>query len=428
MSDLHFRVTRRIHEIRAVLASVAPYSELSLWISPDDRRLLFRAHLIKVDPNQDAILLQVKDAPRELADQSHVYLRFSENSGVSKCRVLAFQGSLLTIRISDEMIVIERRRSRRIRFRPEDAKKITLKTDVANREFAVLNASSQGFRLRASPAQVIEVRNAGALEMTVPGSAALTRRCRIVWNDETSFALELERELTPEELDYFVENPRRAGVDPEKFFADQEYFETVRSNMEDTIRKLEKLPKIATAMKTLQVEREGNYLKTHIDLLCYVSCSIGRMLGWVTQKTIDKLILAAYLHDIRYFENPKLARIPSLAEFNAVKSTLTGEEQKIFLEGPAYSARIARDESADSLDVERILLQQKERSDGSGFPEGVDFKQLFPLSCLFMVSHEFVDYVYANPKWSFREFTTKTRTTFKGPYFIKILEIFDQLS
>ncbi|NDG86161.1 MAG: hypothetical protein EBX52_14120, partial [Proteobacteria bacterium] len=341
--------------------------------------------------------------------------------------ILALQGSLLSVQVADEMIVIERRKNRRIQFRVEDEKKLTLKTDASTREFPVLNASARGFRVRATPAQVIEARNTKALQMTALGTATLSAGCRLVWNDENSFALELERDLTPAELDYFIENPRRAGVDPDKFFVDQEYFETVRSNMEDTIRKLEKRPKLATAMKTLQLEREGNYLKTHIDLLCYVSCSIGRMLGWVTQKTIDKLILSAYLHDIRYFENPKLARIPSLAEFNAVKGTLTEEEQKIFLDGPAYSARIAKDEASDSLDVERILLQQKERPDGTGFPQGVDFKQLFPLSCLFMVSHEFVDYVYSTPNWSFREFTVKARAVFKGPYFIKILEVFDQL-
>ena len=45
-----------------------------------------------------------------------------------------------------------------------------------------------------------------------------------------------------------------------------------------------------------------------------------------------------------------------------------------------------------------------------------------------MVSHEFVDYVYSTPNWNFRDFTVKARTVFKGPYFIKILEIFDQLS
>ncbi|MBU6154269.1 MAG: hypothetical protein KGP28_08190, partial [Bdellovibrionales bacterium] len=150
--------------------------------------------------------------------------------------------------------------------------------------------------------------------------------------------------------------------------------------------------------------------------------------GWVTKKTLDKLILSAYLHDIRYFENPKLARIPGLPDFEAQKASLTPEECKIYLEGPIYSSLMARDSTEDSIDIERILMQQKERPDGTGFPEGLDFKQLYPLSCLFMVCHAFVDYVYETPEWSFRDFTKKARTMFKGPYFIKILEAFDELS
>jgi HD-GYP domain-containing protein (c-di-GMP phosphodiesterase class II) len=428
MSDPHFRVTRKVKEIRAVLASVEPYSELTLWINPDDRRLVFQGNLIKIDQTQEMILLQLKSAPQEIREQSHVYLRFTEHSGVSKCKVISVQGSILALQISDEMIVIERRRNRRIQFRQEDEKKITLALGKTTQDFIVLNASLKGFRVLATPAQVIEGRTAKALHMSALGSVPIELECRFVWNDEKTLALELSRELSASEFDFFIENPRRAGVDPEKFFHDQDYFETVRSNMDDIIKKLEKRPKLATAMKTLQVNRDGNYLKTHIDVLCYVSCSIGRMLGWVTQKTLDKLILAAYLHDIRYFEHPKLARISSLADFHSLKGNLTEEEQKIFLEGPSYSARMAKDEASDSLDAERILIQQKERPDGTGFPEGVDFKHLYPLSCLFMVSHEFVDYVYSTPNWNFRDFTVKARTVFKGPYFIKILEIFDQLS
>jgi HD-GYP domain-containing protein (c-di-GMP phosphodiesterase class II) len=428
MSDPHFRVTRRIQEIHSVLASVEPYSELILWINPQDTRVVFRANVIQIDEPRELVVLNLKDAPPELASQHHVYLKFAATSGVSKCRVLSMQGNFLTLKLSDEMIVIERRKNRRIQFRQEDAKKLALRTRNGDIELSVVNASEKGFRLRATPAQVIEARDARPLQMVSLGPTPIDIECRLVWNDANTLAIELSRELTREEFEFFIENPRRAGVPPEKFFSDQEYFETVRSNMDDLIRKLEKRPKLTTAMKTLQVDREGNYLKTHVDLLCYVSCSIGRMLGWVTQKTIDKLILAAYLHDIRYFENQKLARIRSLAEFEEKKPSLTEEEQKIFLEGPSYSARMARDEATDSLDVERILIQQKERPDGTGFPEGVDFKQLFPLSCLFMVSHEFVDYVYSTPNWNFRDFTVKARAVYKGPYFIKILEVFDQLS
>ena len=333
----------------------------------------------------------------------------------------------MLLEAAEELVLDERRAFPRIHFRTDDAKTATLKAGSSEYSLPVLNASRSGLKLGATAAELIALR-AAPIELSSLGGLGIKKECTLVWNNENSFAIHLREPLGQAEFNEFARTPRSGKVEPEKFFSDQEYFQTVKSNMEDLIEKLEKRPKLATAMKTLKIDRQGNYLRTHVDLLCYVSCSIGRMLGWVTQKTIDKLILVAYLHDIRYFEHPHLARIKSLSEFEARKTELTPEEQKIFLEGPEYSALMAKDADPASVDVERILIQQKERSDGSGFPAKVDFKQLYPLSCLFMVCHEFVDYVYSTPDWKFRDFSACARATFKGPYFIKILEAFDELN
>jgi HD-GYP domain-containing protein (c-di-GMP phosphodiesterase class II) len=428
MADSKLRLTRRSNEIKAVLKEVVPYSELVLWINSDEKRILFQGNLIRLDPQQDLVYFHVKNPPPELQHQIHVYAKFSAKSGVGKCLIYSFKDTTLVLQVSDELIVDEHRKYRRIQFRHDDEKKITLKTSEREIEFEVVNVSRSGIRMKARPADLIAVRAANPLILARLGETKVKIGARLVWNDESTLAIELERILSAEEFDAFAKTLRGPDPEPEKFYHDQEYFETVRSNMQEIITKLEKRPKLATAMKTLKLDRDGNYLKNHIDLLCYVSCSLGRMLGWVTQKTIDKLIMAAYLHDIRYFERPHLAKIKSLAEFNEIKATLSESDQKMFLEGPDYSRVMSQDESANSVDVERILIQQKERPDGSGFPAGVDFKQLYPLSCLFMVCHEFVDYVYSTPSWSFKDFTTKARLVYKGPYFIKILEAFDEIS
>ncbi len=309
----------------------------------------------------------------------------------------------------------------------EDSKRVTLKIESDRIELEVLNASRDGLRLKADAAQIALMKRAGSFELIALGSHPLVLPARLIWTREGSVSLHLE-EAVPEPLfQEFIRIPRATHVDPEKFYNDQDYFQTVRSNMSSIIAKLEKRPKFASAMRTLKFEREGNYLKTHIDLLCYVSCSIGKTLGWVTESTIDKLIYVSYLHDLRYFDIPKLARISSKEEFEAIKTTLSAEEQKAYLEGPAYSAMISKDDEMNSIDVERMLLQQKERPDGSGFPAGITFKQLFPLSCLFIVSHEFVDFVYAHKEWSFRQFVSEMKPKYKGPYFIKILQAIEEL-
>ena len=421
------RVTKRLQEIFRLLESLPPQAELSLWVNRGDRRQLFPGTLSRIDRNQNLLFVELKEDSPDLSGQEFCFVKLTASEGVARCPVSVFHDRTLVLEISDELILSERRQHRRIFFQSEDGKKVRIRTDRHTLELEVINASRGGLRLRADPAQVSMMKQSGSFELEALGERTLPLPCRLVWTREGSVSVALEEEVPEEAFKEFIRIPRSAHVDPEKFFQDQEYFQTVRSNMASIISKLEKRPKFATAMKTLKVDRQGNYLKTHIDLLCYVSCSIGKTLGWVTESTIDKLIYVSYLHDLRYFEMPKLARIPSKAAFEDQKTSLTEEEQKAYLEGPSYSALMSKDDEMNSIDVERILLQQKERPDGSGFPSGITFKQLFPLSCLFIISHEFVDYLYDHPDWSFRKFVETVKPHYKGPYFIKILQAIEEL-
>jgi HD-GYP domain-containing protein (c-di-GMP phosphodiesterase class II) len=168
--------------------------------------------------------------------------------------------------------------------------------------------------------------------------------------------------------------------------------------------------------------RNSPYLKKHVELLCEVMCGLGTRLGWVSSATLDKLIYMSYLHDARYFGWPALARIRDLREFEKVMGTLSPEEQRAYLEGPAYAAELARQDSESHPDASKVLLQQKELPDGNGFPGRLMGSQLLPLSCLFIVSHAFVDYVYDHPDWSLQDFVKTHRKIYKGTYFQKIFQ------
>ncbi len=427
MNGQKLRITKRLQEIQRLLGAVPSQSKLTLWTLNKEHRTIFYGNLIKVDHKLNLVFIQLGADHPHLESSQECYVKFRDSEGVSKSVVSVVQDKTLILEISEELIVAEKRLHRRIQFHSEDQKNITLNLGSQNFEVSVLNASRNGMRVKIAQPQLNEMKNLGAFEITKLGSEGVSLKCHHVWSKEDSASIYIETELSEDQFNRFAQVPRASSVEPEKFFSDQEYFQTVRSNMDSIIAKLEKRPKLASAMKTLQINRDGNYIKTHIDLLCYVSCSVGRSLGWVTDSTIDKLIYVAYLHDIRYFETPHLAKIPSLAAFNEKKSTLSEEEQKAFLDGPSYSAIMAKDDEPGSLDVERILIQQKERPDGTGFPSGITFKQLFPLSCLFIICHEFVDYVYSRPNWNFKEFVTEARPVFKGPYFIKILQAFEEL-
>ncbi len=133
------------------------------------------------------------------------------------------------------------------------------------------------------------------------------------------------------------------------------------------------------------------------------------------------------MHDMRYFEKPELARIGSYEAFIKKKDTLSAEDQEAYLEGPEYSAMITREDENNSPDIEKILIQQKELPSGEGFPNKVKGPALAPLSCLFIICHELVDYIIENEKWSYKEFLSRYKSMYMGQYFSKVFGVIQDL-
>ena len=429
MAKPNLRLTKSLKEVHNVLRGLPLTTEVVLWVNVDEQRIHFKGKLLKVDFAANRIMLQLGTDKPSLETHNYVFIKWLNSEGVSKCRINTIKDNTLLVEVPEEIVMSENRRNWRAHFSEADAKKAIIHDGTSEHELLVLNISLNGLGLKIDQkiAKLLESGDKNLKIIKVGGTTLKNQDATITRQSNHLFGVELKEELPQEAFDQFISTNVAANVDPRKFFHDQEYYRVIKDNMATMVQKLEKMPKLAQAMKNLKVNRDGSYLREHTELLCLITSSIGKSLGWVTDNTIDKLIYVAYLHDIRYYDKPHLARIATLEEFNQKKAKLSEEDQKAFLEGPSYSALMAKDDESNSVDVERILLQQKERPDGSGFPGGLTFKQLVPLTCLFIICHDFVDYIISHRDWTFREFTVKARPVFKGPYFIKILAAFDDL-
>jgi response regulator RpfG family c-di-GMP phosphodiesterase len=233
----------------------------------------------------------------------------------------------------------------------------------------------------------------------------------------------LERKIPEQTYQLFCLRESAFQVDDKQIVRDQAFRRDVHDRMGAILKQVSRRKHLIKVMQKLDLgSQKAPYLKKHIELLCEVMCGLGTSLGWVSSATMDKLIYVAYLHDARYFPYPALARIPNLAEFDRVKSSLTKEEQAAYLEGPAYAAELARQDSESHPDASRILLQQKELPDGSGFPGKITTQSFIPLSCLFIASHAFVDYVLEHPDWTVDDFIRSNQRVLRGQYFQKIFQ------
>ena len=61
---------------------------------------------------------------------------------------------------------------------------------------------------------------------------------------------------------------------------------------------------------------------------------------------------------------------------------------------PWQEAELVRRFQKMPPDVDTIILQHHERPDGTGFPRGLDFRRIAPLSAVFIVAEEFAELIY----------------------------------
>jgi len=124
-------------------------------------------------------------------------------------------------------------------------------------------------------------------------------------------------------------------------------------------------------------------------LIAYLTSALCDELKWTTQSSKEKLGFAAIFQDTS-LKSSKLcslfyANIEELEQLDISK-----EEKKTFLEHPIRSAEIVKDINLRFPQVEDIIRHHHERPDGSGFPQGINFQKIPPLSSLFIVAHDYV--------------------------------------
>ncbi len=204
------------------------------------------------------------------------------------------------------------------------------------------------------------------------------------------------------------------------FEYEKEFLDQVENERAATLKKISMNPRLRGLLKRLKIAKE-QYYQDHILLLCNIGCAIAKNLDWAKNETMEKIIYAAYLHDILFSDLTHLAEIKDIHHFNEIKHSMSDYEQKTFLENPNYVTQIAREDSKAPPDVETILLQHRELPDGSGFPRGLKHNQMNALACLFIVAHDFVDELYMNPKLLIPEYIKIAKKRFKGSHFEKII-------
>lgn len=215
----------------------------------------------------------------------------------------------------------------------------------------------------------------------------------------------------------------------EEVHIDKDFKETIDKAVERIRSVVEKDARVESFLKNIR-EKQDQYahFTQKINLMSVISCAIAKELDWISKTTLDKLVYASVLCDITLAVRPELLRIHDLQEFERIKSTLTEEDQKIYLSHPRDAANlIKRYFTTAPTDTDVLALQHHEMPDGKGFPSGIRAEKMAPLSALFIIATEFTYYFLNDDDPSMDDFLLKCHSRFNFQNFRKVLKALEKI-
>lgn len=204
-----------------------------------------------------------------------------------------------------------------------------------------------------------------------------------------------------------------------KLGATREVQEVVKANVQVTIKAMGKSPRLADILKRIEIDRE-KYISSHSVLLPQIACTLAMTMDWKSESTLQKLALAAFLHDMP-MTNHELAAVTNLTELTRRKAEFTEEESKQYKSHPVKGSEMAKQFQEVPPDVDTIILQHHERPDGSGFPRGLSHHHISPLAAVFIVAHDLVSAIYSiDTPFVLEQFIENTKEQYHAGNFRKL--------
>lgn len=138
----------------------------------------------------------------------------------------------------------------------------------------------------------------------------------------------------------------------------------------------------------LQRKNANGAYNHHISLQAILTCLVAQGIGWKSESTLQKLVMASLLHDFSVDED----MYEDLLKKD--DSSWALEQSRIYRQHPIKVSELAKTLKGLPIDVDIILLQHHERPDSTGFPRGLDARHISPLSALFIICEDLIHFSF----------------------------------
>lgn len=198
--------------------------------------------------------------------------------------------------------------------------------------------------------------------------------------------------------------------------------DALKEQVDQVMIQVKKSAKLKQLFKQAKIDRNmDNYILAHIGIIINISAAICIKMEWNSDKTLEKFVYAAYLHDMSLASRTDLARINTFEKLEVLKDTLSEEDYRIVFDHPNIAAKTIAGINEIPPDVEMMIRQHHELPNQTGFPARCGYQKITPFSAIFIVAHNLADYILDNPKWSMEDFIKTYQSRLHGSHFTRIM-------
>lgn len=202
----------------------------------------------------------------------------------------------------------------------------------------------------------------------------------------------------------------------------------LQSRVDNILKQVKKTSKLKQLLLSVVDRSSDNYIMAHAGLIINISTALAIKLEWNTDKTLEKFVYSAYLHNMALKSRPDLARYTSFDNIELLKDKFSSEDFQLIWNHPEVAAKTVTEYKEIPPEVDTIIRQHHELPKGNGFPSHHNHKKIIPLSAVFIVAHELANYIIRNPNWKLEKFIEEYRKKITGAHFHKILKALEEMA
>ncbi|MDD4975411.1 MAG: response regulator [Bacteriovorax sp.] len=129
----------------------------------------------------------------------------------------------------------------------------------------------------------------------------------------------------------------------------------------------------------------GEYPSDLYTLHSLLASVVAKKMVWDTDANILKLTIAAFIQDAS-LNSASLIKVYNYRHFLEIEKSLDKNEIITFMNHPKATKKMISFFKEIPNDIDRILLEQHEMPDGTGFPQKINAHRLNPLTCVFILT------------------------------------------